>query len=696
MSRWQRHARWVLAIIAISVIGVVAYTMRPREIAAPPEKSARTDPSAIIEVQNGEAIQLKGEKQNIRVEYERQTVNKDNETTLHGVTIHVDNRGGRSYVVKGKQAFLTQGSAAYDVRGAVTLTTDDGLEANTEQASYTDVDGIVKAPGPVTFKRGRMSGSGVGFNYDEQRDIVSIFDKADVKFAAEADLEAMAFTSGTFTFARRDRFMRFEKTMHMEREGQVIDSDNAMVRLFPDRDEPDYIELRNGSRVTGSGDNSALQSMSARDINLDYAEDGRTLQNSTLVGTGEIKVAGKGAAATQTLAGEYMEIGMEPDGSLRSLSARDAVRVTLPATKETPERTIRSTALTASGKAQGISDMKFSEGVEYREPGAKGQAGRIVKAASLEASLDPAAGALQKAHFIGSVDFTDGPLHATSSDAVYNVEKGTLALSGKPDPHIDSDALTIDAVTIDVTLNPRTMAANGNVRSVLLPSKKGGDDMKRPALLAEKDPVNIISESLDYDEAAKRAEYKGSKPIVLMQGETTIRANTMIVDQAKGDLTANGKVVTNLVIAGKKPEPGTKTKPMIARAETFAYSDQTRMATYTTTAQLDGEQGNLSAGKLELQLAKTDNSLDSLVGTGAVTAVVDRRTVTGTRLTYTTAADEYVVVGAPVKMIDAECQETSGKTLTFWKASDRVKVDGNNEVRTQTKGGGKCPATPPQ
>jgi len=45
--------------------------------------------------------------------------------------------------------------------------------------------------------------------------------------------------------------------------------------------------------------------------------------------------------------------------------------------------------------------------------------------------------------------------------------------------------------------------------------------------------------------------------------------------------------------------------------------------------------------------------------------------------------------------VDAECQETSGKTLTFWKASDRVLVDGNNEVRTQTKGGGKC-VPPPQ
>ena len=79
-----------------------------------------------------------------------------------------------------------------------------------------------------------------------------------------------------------------------------------------------------------------------------------------------------------------------------------------------------------------------------------------------------------------------------------------------------------------------------------------------------------------------------------------------------------------------------------------------------------------------------------------VTALVDKRTVTGAHLSYSPADDKYIVVGAPVKMIDADCQETSGKTLTFWKASDRVQVDGNNEVRTQTKGGGKCPATPPQ
>jgi lipopolysaccharide transport protein LptA len=272
-------------------------------------------------------------------------------------------------------------------------------------------------------------------------------------------------------------------------------------------------------------------------------------------------------------------------------------------------------------------------------------------------------------------------------------------LSGvQPSPHVDTDALTIDATTIDVTLNPRKMTAKGNVRCTLLPPKKptgNATATKRPALLGDKDPVNIVSESFTYDETSRKADYAGKT--VLLQGDTTIRAETLSLDETKGDLTATGKVITNLVIADKAAaDPKVKAKPTIARAETFTYADQTRKATYTTTAQMNGEQGNLSAGKLELQLAKDDNALDRLEATGAVTAIVDKRTVTGTHLTFSPNDDKYLVNGAPVKMVDAECQETTGKTLTFWKASDRVLVDGNNEVRTQTKGGGKCSAPPPQ
>ena len=69
-----------------------------------------------------------------------------------------------------------------------------------------------------------------------------------------------------------------------------------------------------------------------------------------------------------------------------------------------------------------------------------------------------------------------------------------------------------------------------------------------------------------------------------------------------------------------------------------------------------------------------------------------RSIATGTQLTYHPADERYVVTGTPVKL-NADCKESTGKTLTFFKSSDRVIIDGNEENRTQTKGG-RCPGTP--
>ncbi|MEO7156368.1 MAG: LptA/OstA family protein, partial [Vicinamibacterales bacterium] len=650
MARWQKPARFVMAVVAIGVMAVVGYTIRPREVMAPPPKIDRVDPSAVLETSGGDAIQLKGDRRDLRVEYKVQTTNKEGETKLHGVKISVDNRSGRNYVVTGKEAFLGKDDSSFDVRGDVRLETSDGLVATGQQATYTELEKIVRVPGDVKFTRGRMTGSGIGFTYDEQRDTMWILDQANVKFAADGNnAGAMAFTAGTFGFARRDRYMRFEKTMHMDREGQLMDADTSMVRLFADRDEPDYLELRGNSKVTGGPTANALRAMTARDINLDYADDGRTLQNATLAGTAVIQLAAKGGAAGQRLAGEYMDIGLDPDGSVRSLTTRDAVTVTLPATKDTAARTIRSNALTAAGNAQGINKMHFNEGVDYREAATKTQGSRIARSKSLEADLDPAGGTLQEARFSGSFDFTDGPLHAKSTSARYQIAAGTLNLYGTEiTPEISDEALTLLADGIDVTLSPRKMIAKGHVRSTLLPPTKpaaGATATKRPGLLGDKDPVNIISETLTYDEAGRKAEYAGKT--MLLQGDTTIRADKLLLDEARGDLIASGKVLTNLVIATKNAEPGAKSKPTVARAENFSYSDDTRMATYTTAAQLNGDQGNLTAAKLELQLAKGENALDRLEATGGVTAIVDRRTVTGTRLTFSPGDDKYVVVGAP-------------------------------------------------
>jgi hypothetical protein len=99
-----------MAAVAISVIAVVAYTVRPRETATPPEKLDRIDPASKTETKEGTVVQWKGDKQNIRIEFEGQTTNNEGENKLLGVKILVDNREGRGYVVTGKEAFIGSGT----------------------------------------------------------------------------------------------------------------------------------------------------------------------------------------------------------------------------------------------------------------------------------------------------------------------------------------------------------------------------------------------------------------------------------------------------------------------------------------------------------------------------------------------------------------------------------------------------------
>jgi lipopolysaccharide transport protein LptA len=694
VTPWQKRARALVAVLAIGVIAVVVYTMRPREAAAPPPTIDPIDKGVKIETRGAEVIRLRGADRDVRLEFQRQVTYENNETRMFDVTLVAENREGRNYTITGKEAQVGKNESAFHISGDVRLETSDGLVAHANEAQYTDVEKMVRAPGPVKFSRGRMNGTGNGFIFDEQRDMLTVLQDADVHFAAEGAEGPMDVKAGGFVYARRDRFMRFERTMHMDRNGQLIDADEGHVRLYPDRDETDRIELRGNARVTGGSQMGALKSMTSTDMNLKYGDDGRTLEHATLVGNGAIELATKSGATAQRLSAGMIDIDVQPDGSVRSLAARENATVNLPAGSDTGIRTIRSTSLTAAGEAQGIDQMKFDEGVEYREAATKSHPARIAKARSLVATLEPSTGGLIEAKFSGNFTFSEGAMTATSTDATYNITAGSLALIGKDaTPHIDNDALTIDAGTIDVTLAPMKVTAVGRVRSTMLPPAKPAGTAaapKRPGLLGEKEPVQIVAEKLSYDEASRKADYSGQ--VRLIQGDTTITADALTLDETRGDLLASGKVVTQLKIS-EKDAVGTG-KPTIGRAGSFTYSDQTRLATYATTAQLDGDQGNLRAAKIQMRLAAGDNTLEGLEADGQVTALVDRRTVTGARLSYTPADDKYVVTGAPVKMLDADCQETSGKTLTFWKASDRVQVDGNNEVRTQTKGGGKCPATP--
>ena len=688
MARWRQRVRLGLGIFTVGFAIVLWLVMGERQAPAPNQAIERIDPAAASEIRGGDAIQLKGATRDVRVEFASQVLYADGRTKYTGFKAFVDDRGGRSFVISGNEAWVGKDLTSYDVTGEVGLTTSDGLTVTTPRASFTEADGTLKGDGPVRFQRGRVTGSGVGFSYDRALDRLWLDSRAQFTVAPGQDSSGMQVRSGAAGHSRTERYLRFERGMRMERDGQIMEAETATVFLLEGRDEPEMIELRGNSRISGAAGLGSLQAMQAADINLRYAPDGRTLQQAVLARQASVQLARPDGSPGQQLAAELIDTSLAPDGAVTSLHARDQVRVTLPAAAGATPRTVTAPVLSAVGESgRGITTMTFQDGVEYREAAGKGVAGRVARARQLEAAMSPA-GTIDEAAFTGDFRFEDGALAATSPAAVYQIGKGTLALSsaeGAPPPHIADERLTLDAQTIDVTLTPRRVKAAGKVGARFTPARRDGE--RGTTLLTAQEPVVVSADTFTFDETSATGVYSGKALLFQAKSGTQIRGDSISINEREGTLSARGNVVTTLPIAGRTAKGGPGTS--LARAEEFQFDDAKRLAVFTTKAQLEGVQGNLRADRIEMRLAPADNTLERLDGHGAVTTLVDKRTATGQTLRYEPDEEQYVLEGTPVRLVQG-CQESTGRTLTFYRASDRILVDGNEEIRVQTKGG-ECP-----
>ncbi len=693
MARWQKRVRVGLGVFAVSFAIVLWLMMGERQAPPPAAVVERIDPKSATEIKGGDAVQVKGAKQDIRVEFASQVLYTDGRTKYTGFKAFVDERGGRSFEISGNEAWVGKDLSAYDVTGNVRLKTSDGLTATTQQATFAEADGILKGPGPIQFQRGRTTGSGVGFTYDRTLDRLWLLDKAIIEVAPAKDAGGMKVTSGSAGHSRAERYMRFERGMRLEREGQVMEADHSTVFLLKERDEPESLELRGNARITGSGGGSSLQAMQATDINLRYGPDGRTLESAVLMRQASVQLARPDGSPGQTLAGEFIDTGLAPDGQVTRLLGRDNVRVTIPASADAAARVVAAPLVNAVGEAgRGLTAMTFENGVEYREEASKGTTGRVARAKTLKAAL-AADGAIDQADFSEAFRFEDGKMVATSTTAVYQITKGSLALRSPNTataPHVEDERVSLNARIIDVTLTPRQLSASGKVSAQFSAGRREGE--RGTTLLSDKEPVLVNSEKFTFEEATGSGSYTGGAVLWQEKSATHIRAESIALNEKLGTLTATGNVVTTLPIAGRRDEASKGTS--LAQAGEFRFEDEKRTAVFTKQAQLEGVQGNLRADRIVLLLAATDNTLERLQGEGSVTALVEARQATGQTLTYHPTEEKYVLAGAPVRLVRG-CQESTGRTLTFYRASDNVLVDGNQETRVQTRGGSKCPDAQP-
>ena len=458
-------------------------------------------------------MRFKSGHEDVRVEYERQLTYQDGTTKLIGVKVSAEDRGdGRSFVVTGKEGDVGKDESVVNLSGDVKLVEKDGFTARTVHASYDNRDGLVRAPGPVEFFHGRLSGSGQGMTYDKNTDTLTILDQAVMHMAPDAaGAGAAEVTAGAAIFARREQIVRFERVVRIVRDGQVINADNGMAHLTQNEERVESLELHGGAKIASTTAKAGgLKGLSGQDVTLNYAADGQALERALVSGDASIQIAGEGRKPARQITAGTVEITLAPDGTTPTvLSARDNVQLTLPAEGAgSVARTIKAASLEADGEpGRGLTKARFAGNVDFLEKSAT--VDRDARSARLEVGLKQGFSAFDQAAFSGGVRFADPKFFGTAAAVKYNVDTSALDMTGSepgiPVPHVATDQIAVDATRIEVVLGGPTMHAAGNVKSVLQPPKKSDKssdkaaETKIPSMLKQNQPVNVTAASLRYD-----------------------------------------------------------------------------------------------------------------------------------------------------------------------------------------------------
>jgi LPS export ABC transporter protein LptC len=696
--RWQRRARLLVAVAAVAFAIVVALTLRRRTAPRVEAPIAQTDPRAVIESAGGLTFRVNKEREEVRIEYDRLLSYTNGSSKMLGVKVITERAGGRVFTITGDEGQVADKDSNVSVAGNVRIVATDGMELKTDRATYTDGDATVRAPGPVQFARGRMSGSGLGFTYDKNKNVVTILDRASVHVTPDAKGGgAMDVEAGALVFQRNEKILRFDRAIKAVRNRETIEAETAVAHLSADEERLEAVELRGHSRITASKVAvGGLQALTGRDIDLKYAPDGQVIEHALISGDAVIQLAGGDAQAGRQISATTMDLALASDGvTPTSLTARDNVQLVIPAEQNGAARTIRAQTLDSKGdERRGLTSARFAGSVQFAERGPG--VNRAARSAVLDVALAPGFSGIEQARFAQGVRFVDGDLTATAAAVRYLLEKGTLELTGSEPasrtPHMVNSALIIDATSIEVTLEGPDITASGTVKSVLQPQTASGDvedATHMPSMLKPDQPVNVTADHLVYTGAAARAVYTGNAQ--LWQADTTIKGAAIAIDSKTGDLSATGPVTTAAVMVQEGKDGKKERVRSLASAKDFRYEDADRRATYEGDAHMRGPQGDTTAARIELHLKPSGDEIERAEAYDAVTLRDQNRKTTGNRLTYRSADQSYVVSGTPVSAVDECGRETVARTLTFFRTTDRIIVDGNEGVRTQTKGKSNCP-----
>ena len=657
--RWQRVARIVVTIIGLGGAVAIYYSTRSRpKPPDPPRTVQKLDSDVIQKTASCHHSVGRPGKSPVTIDCSGSTTLSNGFTRLEKVVIA--GLEDKRFVIRGDtfEYDLSKGlPSRYVINGHVEITTDDGLQVTGEQATYDDTTGMLDLPGPITYKRGRLSGTSIGATYNRDQDSITLLDQASAQVAADGTGKGVADASAAkMILVRGQHTVQLAGRAKVIGETQTLTGNNAVMTFTEDEQAVKYVELSENARVAPTVRGADQPTMNADRITMSFLPDGITLQHATLTGRANLAMAG---ATARTIRASRIDLDLASDGkTLTKLTAKDQVVVTLAGTQTTAARTITAASLEATGEEKkGLTRAQFDGGpVFQQEPLAgrgagaaatnkrKGSGNRLVL--TLGGQLD----AIQLAEFQEKAAFEDGDVRGEGDIALYDDAKQSMTFRANPreprrQSHVTTEDMTVDAWTIDVETASENLNAEGSVRT----QTKAGEASKG-SMFSGKDLIIGTAATLKYVKKDARATYTGTSaaPARLRQGESVVTAEEIDYFDTTRSLNARRKVdSTWLLDPPVTAKPGTPVQKHQVRADTLAYDEGKRTAVYKgSLVILTSPDATIEAETLTFVLAADSKALDFLRAERSVFAKLDGGyEADSDKLEYRGGQEEYKLFG---------------------------------------------------
>jgi lipopolysaccharide export system protein LptA len=710
---WQKRARLVLAVAGLGLAGVLFYLSRREPPGPSPEPPiAKLDPGVNLAAGVGTLLIYDREgRPDLQISFKGSSVFADGRLRYEAASI-TELGGGKSsvsadFIETGARAPGVDRADRYDFRGNVRMTTGDGLLVETDTAVYDDTTGVITMPGPLKYRRGRLSGTGTGAIYDRTQELITLQQNAVARVEPDAQGKGAAdATASRMLLARGQHSLRMEQNARIVSQTETLSGDNAIILFTDDETAVKFMELRGNARVEPSAEGQA--GMSATDITMSFQPDGQTLQHATLTGNGELRLRDK--AGLRTVRGSWIDLVTAADGrTLTSLQARDKVVVDIPPAGAAPGRVITADTLDAKGdEKRGLTSARFEGKPSFEErPSAKSSQAKTATATTLVLALAGQIDAIESAQFQQNVVFKQGQTNAKADQAVYREQSGVLELrraatAGKQS-EVDQERLSVTARDIDLTTASENLEATGSVRT-RMERDKARAAKAAGSLFEGTDPIIGAADRLEYRRDSGQATYTGNARSLasLSQGATSVSGETIVFVESSNQLTARGKVESELQMAPTEAEAKAgKLKTYGVRADTLQYDDAKRVAVYQgQPAVLKTVDGDIEGGTLTFVLAETSRTLKTMRATGVAFArLAGGYEAVGDTLDYDAATEVYTLrstragslarVKSPKKVepgapVSDACTLSESTIIEFNVRAGEVQMPGKGEANKTT------------